>query len=692
MKLKFHIDKQTVQDFLITHVEKMVLAVFVVVSLLIIYRAMGASGFDKKPSELVATAQNAEAHVDKDRTEELKKDIKLRVEDYPAVARRSRIPVEEKYYAHTRPWDQPIGKKDARRGPAPVLAVRSLEAFGDRGTLTLSRSDVAGAGTRAVGRRWVLLTGVVPVREQYQAYRDAFAGSAYYNQTTDVPEWRYFIVERAEAPPGRPIEEAEYQPFDLEKLKSVFQEINDFVIQPDIYPEWASISRLALPLPARLDKPWGDRAYPLVLTGPRFEDVRRNPAKYKGQRVVWHCEGGSQEQNRARVVYARRPFGAARDTAPEYFAVDYPSVEAAKQLIQQSAVEAVVVGSDMISLRDETTRTSQRVEVPLLKYDPSLSGQPVETTPADPLDPLSGLGGTGNLAAGGEGAAGGGYIRRPAHNYPQEEAGAATADGRQLPEMTLFRFIDLNVKPGYAYRYRVKLVLRNPNYNRPEYQLLDPKEAKQQLIESPLTEPTATVVIPQDVHLLAIEVNPPRGTAESSAKVAVVKWIEESGLEAYKDFSTWRGAMLNFPEALFPPTGPIKAKAPRPTRPTRPAAEGGTRPARRPTTAVPDEYESEAAYGTQPEAVIQQVKVNYSTGALTLDMRGGEKLPFGRPPMVEAGDVLVLDSVGRLQVYCDIDGKPEFDRRAEELKKTTETGGPTVTVPGPTAGEGGLDF
>lgn len=691
MKLKLRLDKQTIQDFLITHVEKLVLAVFVVVSLMILYRAMGASSYEKKPSELISTAQNAEAHVEKDRTEELKKDIKLRVEDYPAVARRSRIPVEEKYYAHTRPWDQPIGKKDVRRGPAPVLAVRSLEASGDRGTLAISRSDVAGAGTRAVGRRWVLLTGVVPVREQFQAYRDAFAGSAYYNPATDAPDWVYFIVERAEAPPGRSIEDAEYVPFDAQKLRSIIQEINDFVIQPDIYPEWASIARLALPLPSRLDKPWGDPAYPMVLTGPRFEDVRRNPAKYKGQRVVWHCEGGSQEPNRARVVYARRPFGAARDAAPEYFAVDYPSVDAAKQLIQQSAVEAVVVGSDMISLRDEMTRTSQRVEVPLLKYDPSLSGRPIEVTPDDPLDPLGGLGAS-RISGGGEGASGGGYSRPASQNYPREESGAATADGRQLPELTLFRFIDLNVKPGYAYRYRVKLVLRNPNYNRPEHQLIDPKDAKQQWIESPLTEPTATVVIPQDVHLLAIEVNPPRGTAESSAKVAVVKWIEESGLEAHKDFPTWRGAMLNFPEALFPPTGPIKTQTPKPTRTPKPATEGGTRPSRRPTAAQPDEYESEASYGTQPEAVIQQVKVNYSTGALTLDMRGAEKLPFGRSTVVEAGDVLVLDSVGRLQVYCDIDGKPEFDRRTEELKKTTETGGPTVTAPGHATGEGGLDF
>lgn len=692
MKLQF--DKHAIQDFFIRHVEKIVAGLFVVVALMILYGALGAGGYDKRPTELVRAADNAKAHVEKDRTEDLKKDPKLRVEDYPAVAKRSRNPVEEKYYAHTQPWDQPVGKRDVRRGSAPLLAVRSLEAHADRGTLELMRSDGITAGARTVGRRWVLLTGVVPVREQFQAFREAYAGSAYYDPNTDVPEWLYFVVERAEAAPGRPLDGAEYVPFDVQKLRSVIQEINDFTIQQDAYPEWTSIQRLALPLPARVDKPWGDIAYPVALTGPRYEDVRRNPEKFKGQKVVWHCEGGSQEPNRPRVIYSRRPFGASRDSAPEYFAVDYPSVDAAKNLVQQQAVEAVVAGIETITVRDEAARTSQQVRVPLLKYDPSLSGKPVETAPTDPLDPLAGVvNGRGGIA-GGESGVGGGLYRRPGQSYPQEETGGSrTMDGRQLPEFALFRFIDLSVKPGHTYRYRVKLVLRNPNFGRPEFQLLEPKESKAQYIESPTTEPTAAVVIPQDVHLLAVEVNPPRGTADASARLAVVKWIEESGLEAHKDFPTWRGAMLNFPESLFPPTGPIKAQAPRPTRPTRPTAgEGGTRPTTGRRTGAAEEAEPEHAVGTPTEAVIQQVKVNYSTGGLTVDIRGAERIPFGRSTVTEVGDVLVLDALGRLQVYSDIDGKPEFDRRNEELKRATETGTATPALPGRSTGGGELEF
>ncbi|HWL08626.1 MAG TPA: hypothetical protein VNQ76_09485, partial [Planctomicrobium sp.] len=38
----------------------------------------------------------------------------------------------------------------------------------------------------------------------------------------------------------------------------------------------------------------------------------------------------------------------------------------------------------------------------------------------------------------------------------------ASADG----ELLLFRYLDFNVEPGKTYRYRVRLVLRNPNYGR----------------------------------------------------------------------------------------------------------------------------------------------------------------------------------------------------------------------------------
>ena len=37
-----------------------------------------------------------------------------------------------------------------------------------------------------------------------------------------------------------------------------------------------------------------------------------------------------------------------------------------------------------------------------------------------------------------------------------------TAVGR----LYLFRFLDFQVEPGMAYRYRVKMVLRNPNFKR----------------------------------------------------------------------------------------------------------------------------------------------------------------------------------------------------------------------------------
>jgi len=72
----------------------------------------------------------------------------------------------------------------------------------------------------------------------------------------------------------------------------------------------------------------------------------------------------------------------------------------------------------------------------------------------------------------------------------------------QGPEYRLFRFIDLDVKPGQTYRYRVKSVCWNPNLNVPSRHLVDPTIAAQATLESPESTPTAPVVVTDGARLL----------------------------------------------------------------------------------------------------------------------------------------------------------------------------------------------
>ena len=72
----------------------------------------------------------------------------------------------------------------------------------------------------------------------------------------------------------------------------------------------------------------------------------------------------------------------------------------------------------------------------------------------------------------------------------------------QGPEYRLFRFIDLDVKPGQTYRYRVKSVCWNPNLNVPSRHLVDPTIAAQATLESPESAPTSPVVVTDGARLL----------------------------------------------------------------------------------------------------------------------------------------------------------------------------------------------
>ncbi|GIX04752.1 MAG: hypothetical protein KatS3mg114_0621 [Planctomycetaceae bacterium] len=63
----------------------------------------------------------------------------------------------------------------------------------------------------------------------------------------------------------------------------------------------------------------------------------------------------------------------------------------------------------------------------------------------------------------------------------------------------LFRYIDFDVRPGYAYRYRVKLVLRNPNYGLKDL-VADPSFAEGEFRETPWSKESNPAVVPESVH------------------------------------------------------------------------------------------------------------------------------------------------------------------------------------------------
>jgi len=71
----------------------------------------------------------------------------------------------------------------------------------------------------------------------------------------------------------------------------------------------------------------------------------------------------------------------------------------------------------------------------------------------------------------------------------------------------VFAFVDTNVEPNTAYRYRLRLKVWNPNLGLPRQHLVDPAIAKEQRLASPLSSPTAAVRVP-DPQVLLVDVVP----------------------------------------------------------------------------------------------------------------------------------------------------------------------------------------
>lgn len=223
----------------------------------------------------------------------------------------------------------------------------------------------------------------------------------------------------------------------------------------------------------------------------------------------------------------------------------------------------------------------------------------------------------------------------------------------------LFRFFDFNVEPGKKYRYHVKLYFKNPNFG-VEERYLDPglaklmqdKEQWQNYIATEWSEPSKVVHMPFDDSLLLTEVTRSNVVdAEPSATITAIHWDYMKGIEIFdKIEGISRGMVVNLfdrnvptdePETPEPPEDRRRRRVPRRPRPP------------------------------QREPEVEREKVNYVTGMLVLDLKGGESLP-GRAGLRKPSSMLLFSPSGAMTVRSSVTDKEE----REKLEETKEGGVP----------------
>ncbi|HEX4130455.1 MAG TPA: hypothetical protein VHZ24_10445 [Pirellulales bacterium] len=150
-------------------------------------------------------------------------------------------------------------------------------------------------------------------------------------------------------------------------------------------------------------------------------------------------------------------------------------------------------------------------------------------------------------APGAERAAADRWKRRGAEANPQPQPGNASPVQAEVVPYRLFRFFDYTVEYGKSYRYRVKLTLDNPNRGVFVRYLKSPKLAEGDTRETRWSEPSPVVSVPLDFRVLASDAKISRSASiEPQARVMVVRWVPEEGVEVAHEYLRDRGSMLDF--------------------------------------------------------------------------------------------------------------------------------------------------
>jgi hypothetical protein len=158
-----------------------------------------------------------------------------------------------------------------------------------------------------------------------------------------------------------------------------------------------------------------------------------------------------------------------------------------------------------------------------------------------PMPPGGAIRPGGAGGPGGGGGVGGGL----------DTAGGTTGPGStpQAPpveiEHLLLRFVDVDVKPGYTYEYRIRLRMQNPNYRPPEdkgpIEVANPNDAKIKELYSPWLQLAEAITVPAEAFVYAVDVASYRDRIEKefAKEKELLSRLQVKEGQAVVELATW---------------------------------------------------------------------------------------------------------------------------------------------------------
>ena len=663
MKMKMKFDQAALKEFFLLHVEKIVFSLVILCFLLFVFGAVKGESWNSRPEDLSNLAKNAVKRINETPPE---KGLKVVIPySRPVPDPWAKIPSQDvALYGLPTPY-MPLPPGQGVRERPDVLPLEQPRAAAGTGAFTaqeLTVNPTQPSGPNR-GQRWVVVSGLLPFGKQREIYAASLRGPegmrnpANPMNVPDIPVWIYYNVERAEvSSDDQDVASLDWKP--LNPARAWFSALRRWrgasreVVAPKFLHALGGFP-MAFPLGPLVNASWG----PEVAHEPDIPVAAQDQMGAYGMPMMPGAEAGMVPGGPA----AGKPAKDKGKKPPE----KSPAVKAQEEMIKKAMEkylkaesevpnEPPVLGPGMPTMPAPGMMPGAMPGMPGMSADPAMMGGAAMPVP-------------GMDMPGGAGAP-----MMPGFGMDPAMMGAGGMTPMPLGEIVsyqLFRFFDFGVEQGKRYRYRVRLVLKNPNCKVDTQYLADEKEARIETLESEWSSPTDATFVPRDARILASEVNVPRDPyVEPWAKFGVVRFDMESGEIQFKSFPNkdvpltkmLRGQLANFRDLPRPaPKNPAFAGYGGAGLPE--AAGMGM-----PGVGAPKKSDSET--------------MDLLTDYALLDMNGGTKLP-GRARLSEPGRMLWLDPAGKMIVRNDVDDEEEYAEFAETETKA-KPAAPPVGVPG----------
>ncbi len=210
MKVKMKFDLASIKGWLLAHGEKVALGVVGMVFLLFVYSAMQRETLEEQyaPEKMQQLAATVGEHVRNSKWDPDRE--KLKVVSYAERAKPKIIPVGT--YALPRAFNPPVTDPKAKRGIPEVLPPEELRVAAGMDVIQVKAADRNGArqgdqenaGNALKAQPWAVVTGLVPINKERQAFAQAYAEAVEFDRNRDVvPKYLRPVLERAEVDPAK---------------------------------------------------------------------------------------------------------------------------------------------------------------------------------------------------------------------------------------------------------------------------------------------------------------------------------------------------------------------------------------------------------------------------------------------------------------------------------------------------------